>query len=161
VSIAVCGIRGSIRIPLFFALHIHNKNCICFIVAKDQTAQSLERVLDALADPLRARILTLLAEYEVCVCYLVEVLHTVQPVVSRQLAALRQAGLVRAEREGKWIHYSLSSPKNESAAALLAEALRHLKQLNRTQVDLAKLATCAKRKTGHLKDAPSPKPIKW
>ena len=58
-------------------------------MATDQTAQRLEATLKALADPLRLRILALVAEHEVCVCYLVEVLHTVQPVVSSQLAYLR------------------------------------------------------------------------
>jgi ArsR family transcriptional regulator len=126
----------------------------------DRTTRSIESVLDALADPLRARILSVLAEYEVCVCYLVEVLHTVQPVISRQLALLRNSGLVAARRDGKWIHYSLTFPESQAAAALLAEALKQLGVLNRTQADLARLAACANRKTGHLQLAPKPKPIK-
>jgi len=128
-------------------------------VAADETARWLEQVLNALADPLRARILSLLAEYEVCVCYLVEVLHTVQPVVSRQLAALRRAGLVDCRRDGKWIHYRLRNPDNESASALLSEALRHLKRVRLTQTDLARLAAYSKRRTGHLKDAPLPQRV--
>src|SRR5215472_14593079 len=127
-----------------------------FPVAADQTAPSIERVLNALADPLRARILSILAEYEVCVCYLVEVLHTVQPVVSRQLGMLRRAGLVQARRDGKWIHYRLRTPDNRSASELLLEALRHLKNVRQTQSDIARLAAYSQRRTGHLKNAPQP-----
>ncbi len=131
------------------------------VATSDQTAQWLERVLDALADPLRARILSILAEHEVCVCYLVEVLHTVQPVVSRHLAALRRAGLVDSRRDGKWIHYRVRKPENESASELLSEALRHLKRVRQTQIDFAKLGACTKRRTEHLKDAPLPQRVTW
>ena len=125
----------------------------------DKTAQWLGRVLDALADPLRARILCILAEHEVCVCYLVEVLHIVQPVVSRQLAALRRAGLVESRRDGKWIRYRLRKPENQPASELLSEALRHLKSVRQTQTDLARLAACSQRRTGQLKNAPLPQRV--
>jgi ArsR family transcriptional regulator len=129
-------------------------------MATDQTAQRLDETLKALADPLRLRMLALVAEHEVCVCYLVEVLHTVQPVVSRQLAYLRRAGLVESRRDGKWIHYRLHKPQNESAAALLSEALRHVKRGRQMQADLAKLADCSQHRSGNLKDAPLPQRIK-
>lgn len=93
-------------------------------------------------------------------CYLVEVLHTVQPVISRQLSALREAGLVESRRDGKWVHYRLRKPENESASELLSEALRHLKRVRQTQSDLAKLVACRKRRTGHLRDAPLPRRVK-
>jgi ArsR family transcriptional regulator, arsenate/arsenite/antimonite-responsive transcriptional repressor len=59
----------------------------------------------ALADPTRLRLLNLLSEGEVCVCFLSEALGVVQPKVSRHLAYLRREGLVTARREGKWMHY--------------------------------------------------------
>ncbi len=123
----------------------------------DQTERWLQRVLTALADPLSARILCIVAEYEVCVCYLVEVLHIVQPVVSRQLGTLRTAGLVESRRDGKWVHYRLREPLNQSASTLLAEALRHLRRSRRTQADLARLVASTKRRTGQLAEAPEPK----
>ncbi len=124
-----------------------------------QTKQWLGRVFGALADPLQSRILSILAEHEVCVCYLVEVLHTVQPVVSRQLAALRRAGLVEPRRDGKWIHYRLRMPENQSASELLSEALRHLKRVRQTQSDLARLAAYSQRRAGQLKNAPLPQRV--
>ena len=82
-------------------------------VATDQTARWLERVLNALSDPQRARILSILAEEEVTVTALVEVLHIVQPIVSRQLARLRDAQLVETKRDGKWMLYSLKEPPKD------------------------------------------------
>lgn len=58
-----------------------------------------------LADPTRLRLLNLLACGETCVCELTDTLRIVQPKVSRHLRHLRRAGLVEAQRDGKWIHY--------------------------------------------------------
>ena len=75
----------------------------------------------ALADTTRLRILNLMAEREVCVCYFVEILGISQPKVSRHLAYLRRAGLVAARRDGKWIHYRLAEPGNATARRMLGE----------------------------------------
>ena len=117
-------------------------------VAIDQTARWLERVLGALSDPQRARILSLLAEREVTVTELVEVLHIVQPIVSRQLARLRDAQLVDTKRDGKWMLYSLKEPPNVPATSLLVEALKQIKQTKQTQTDLVKLAHYCRRTAG-------------
>ena len=61
-----------------------------------------------LSDPTRLRLLNLLAEGDVCVCDLHGTLGLEQPKVSRHLARLRRAGLVDAERNGKWMHYRLA-----------------------------------------------------
>ena len=58
-----------------------------------------------LSDPTRLRLLNLLAEGETCVCELTDTLRVVQPKVSRHLARLKRAGLVDAQRNGKWMHY--------------------------------------------------------
>ena len=64
-------------------------------------------IFKACSDATRLRVLFLLAERELCVCELVEVLEMPQGKVSRHLALLKQAGLVRDRRDGTWIHYSL------------------------------------------------------
>jgi ArsR family transcriptional regulator len=58
-----------------------------------------------LSDPTRLRLLNLLDCGETCVCELTGTLRIVQPMVSRHLAQLKRAGLVEAQRQGKWIHY--------------------------------------------------------
>src|SRR5579863_10348558 len=86
---------------------------------------SLDVLFRALADPTRLRLLNLIADREICVCYFVEILGMSQPKVSRHLAYLRKAGLVRARREGKWMHYRLAVPTSETAARILAATLKH------------------------------------
>src|SRR6476620_3810533 len=84
---------------------------------------SIELLFKALADRTRLRLIHLLADDEVCVCFFVEVLKTNQPKISRHLAYLRRAGLVTARREGKWMHYRLLEPPDSDAANIL-RALR-------------------------------------
>jgi ArsR family transcriptional regulator len=68
------------------------------------------RAFKALSDPKRLRILGLLGGGEVCVCDLMAALKAPQPTVSRHLASLRRAGLVRDRRDGRWRYYSLAKP---------------------------------------------------
>jgi ArsR family transcriptional regulator len=63
---------------------------------------------EALGDPIRRRILTLLLDAdERCVCEMHGALDASQPKVSRHLGVLREAGLVLARREGVWMHYRI------------------------------------------------------
>ena len=64
-------------------------------------------VLRVLAEPLRWRIVDLLADEELCVCHLVEELDVPQPLVSHHLRALRDAGLVDSEKWRYWTYYRL------------------------------------------------------
>lgn len=65
-------------------------------------------VFKALGDPVRLRIVGLVASAgELCVCRIVEQLDLDQPVVSHHLAKLRQSGVLRTRRCGKWIYYSI------------------------------------------------------
>src|SRR6266851_23179 len=73
---------------------------------------NFERFFQALGDNTRLRLLNLMGDQEVCVCYFVEVLGQSQPKISRHLAYLRSAGLVEARRDGKWMHYRLVMPTN-------------------------------------------------
>ena len=73
----------------------------------------------AFADETRLRILNLLCVRELCVCDLCEVLGEIQPKVSRHLAILREAGLVRVRRQGKWKFYSLPEERSALQARLL------------------------------------------
>ena len=70
------------------------------------------RLLKAYADPVRLRLLSLLAgeRDEVCVCHLHGALELPQPTVSRHLAYLRKHGLVAGRKEGLWVHYRLARP---------------------------------------------------
>ena len=77
-------------------------------------------VLRALGEPLRWRIVELLAREELCVCHLTELLEVPQPLVSHHLGVLREAGLIDSERFRYWTYYRL----RPEAVASLAEELR-------------------------------------
>lgn len=82
----------------------------------------LSPVFKALGDPVRLRLFHLISlKDEVCVCHLTEALALPQSTVSRQLAVLRQAGLVATRRDGKWIHYRLTGEEAEALAALVRQ----------------------------------------
>lgn len=85
--------------------------------------RELPPIFKALSDPTRLRLLSLLSEGEVCVCFLSEVLKLVQPKVSRHLAYLKRAGLVTARREGKWMHYTWAE-QSEPVAGNVMDGLR-------------------------------------
>ena len=70
----------------------------------EQEAAELARVFAALADPVRLRMLSLVAsEEEVCSCELEEPLGKSQPMVSHHTKALAEAGLIVGEKRGKWM----------------------------------------------------------
>jgi ArsR family transcriptional regulator len=78
----------------------------------------------ALADETRLRCLALLvAEGELCVCELTHALGLSQPMISRHLASLREAGIVSDRRAGQWIHYRLHNELPKWAQRVLTEAL--------------------------------------
>ena len=85
------------------------------------TNYNIEPLFKALADRTRLRVINLIGDDEVCVCFFVEVLKTNQPKVSRHLAYLRRAGVVSARRDGKWMHYRLVKPANDHAAKIFQE----------------------------------------
>jgi ArsR family transcriptional regulator len=76
-------------------------------------------VLKALAEPVRWRIVGLLAAEELCVCHLVEELDLPQPLVSHHLKVLRDVGLVSTERFRYWTYYRLEPAALAPLAARL------------------------------------------
>jgi ArsR family transcriptional regulator len=66
------------------------------------------KLFKALADGNRLRIVALLSHGELCVCHVQEALGLSQPNASRQLAVLRNAGVVESRRQGTWTYYRLA-----------------------------------------------------
>jgi ArsR family transcriptional regulator len=127
-------------------------------MGKTQAGASLDVLFRAMADATRLRLLNLIADREICVCYFVEILKMSQPKISRHLAYLRKAGLVTSRREAKWMHYRLAIPKDAVAANILRETLNHLRGKVEMQRDIARLGfiCCAPQKYVLLQDAPQP-----
>jgi len=68
----------------------------------------LVKIFKALSDETRLRIIKLLGQGELCVCDITAALDMVQPKVSFHLSALKEAGLIKDRKQGKWIHYSVN-----------------------------------------------------
>jgi ArsR family transcriptional regulator len=115
----------------------------------------------ALADYTRLRLLNLMGDGEVCVCFFVEVLHTNQPKISRHLAYLRRAEVVAARRDGKWMHYRIVEPPDPHAARIFHEVRAWLKEdadMRRDRERLVKVC-CAPQPPVQLRGAPRPASI--
>jgi len=124
--------------------------------SKGQTVE-MNMLFRALADRTRLRLLNLMGQDEVCVCYFVEVLRTPQPKISRHLAYLKKAGVVAARREGKWMHYRIIEPFEQYAAQVFTDVRRWLLNDPSMQRERGRLVQmcCAKVPT-HLARAPKP-----
>jgi len=126
-----------------------------------QKTFDIERFFQALGDNTRLRLLNLMGDQEICVCFFVEILDQPQPKISRHLAYLRNAGIVTTRRDGKWMHYRIAMPPNEGAARVLAQILQWFKGEKTMQADRAKLtkACCTPEKFVTLQGAPLPTPV--
>ena len=122
---------------------------------------NIELFFQALGDTTRLRLLNLMGDREICVCFFVEILEQGQPKISRHLAYLRRAGIVEARREGKWMHYRIVMPPNIGAAQVLRQTLSWLKEDRLMQADRARLskACCSPAKFTALQGAPLPNPV--
>ena len=121
----------------------------------------METFFTALADKTRLRLLNLMREDEICVCFFTEVLGDSQPKISRHLAYLRNAGLVKARREGKWMLYRISMPQDDGQRKVFQETLDWLasqEEMKKDYRDLAKVC-CAPNAPVTIARAPKPETL--
>jgi ArsR family transcriptional regulator len=83
------------------------------------------KVMKALSDPNRVKVLKMLQHRPMCVCEIQAALEIAQPTVSKHLKALEDAGLVRYAKEGLWVNYYLTTGSESPYAATLLGNLRH------------------------------------
>jgi ArsR family transcriptional regulator len=98
--------------------------CPSILAAPLETAEAAELAegFSALSDPVRLRVLSILAaapQGEVCVCEFVKPLGKSQPTISHHMKILSEAGLVQGERRGKWVWYSLNGDRLEQLRTAL------------------------------------------
>ncbi|EGJ73763.1 putative transcriptional regulator, ArsR family [Streptomyces sp. Tu6071] len=88
----------------------------------EDQAETLAKVFKALGDPVRLRLLSMIASRaggEVCVCDLTPAFDLSQPTISHHLKLLKQAGLIDSERRGTWVYYRLLPEMTDRLAAIL------------------------------------------
>jgi ArsR family transcriptional regulator len=95
--------------------------------------------LSALADDLRLRIISLVADKELSVGEIHSTLGISQPTASKHLGVLRRAGLVMARRQGLWVYYRAATPEDTGVADILAAVTSALLGTDRPMADRAKL----------------------
>jgi ArsR family transcriptional regulator len=79
------------------------------------------RVMKALSDPNRVKVVKMLGIRPLCVCEITAILGLAQPTVSKHLKVLEEAGLVESWKEGSWVNYRLpAQPENHYAAEMLS-----------------------------------------
>ncbi|MFI7405695.1 ArsR/SmtB family transcription factor [Streptomyces sp. NPDC049541] len=90
----------------------------------ENQAADLAKVFKALGDPVRLRLMSMIASRgvggEVCVCELTPAFDLSQPTISHHLKLLRQAGLIDCERRGTWVYYWVLPGVLDKLAAFLA-----------------------------------------
>ncbi len=78
------------------------------------------RVMKALSDPNRVKVMKMLGSRPLCVCEITAILGLAQPTVSKHLKVLEEADLVVSWKEGSWVNYRLpDQPENRYAAEML------------------------------------------
>ncbi|AEI67912.1 ArsR/SmtB family transcription factor [Corallococcus macrosporus] len=86
---------------------------------KSLDVRSASRLFKALGDETRLRIVALLSHGELCVCHFESALALTQSNTSRQLAVLKNAGIVEARRDASWVYYRLAPQLDEVCKAQL------------------------------------------
>jgi ArsR family transcriptional regulator len=122
----------------------------------------IELFFSALADRTRLRLLNLIGDDEVCVCFFVEVIGTNQPKISRHLAYLKRAGLVEMRKDWKWSHYRIKLPENKYAAEVfekVREWIRNDPEMTAERLEMVKMCCApASKQPISIVGAPKPRP---
>jgi ArsR family transcriptional regulator, arsenate/arsenite/antimonite-responsive transcriptional repressor len=83
------------------------------------------KVMKALSDPNRVKIVKMLQQKKMCVCEIREALQIAQPSASKHLKILEEAGLVGSMKNGLWVDYCLADGSGSPYAASLLGNLKH------------------------------------
>lgn len=106
---------------------------------KGENSFNAELFFAALADKTRLRLLNLMRDGEVCVCFFAETLGTNNPKISRHLSYLKRANLVIGRREGKWMHYRLNEPTDPTAREVFDAAMKMIESDREMEADRQRL----------------------
>lgn len=112
----------------------------------------LLRTLKSLADPMRLRILALVSEEELSVGEVQEIIGSVQSSVSRHLAILREAGLVRDRKEGTNVFFAARDDLAAESKELLSSLMPSLARLPDSAQDKMRLVECRRRRVARSRD---------
>jgi len=104
----------------------------------------LLKVLRALSDPNRLRIIQMLRHRPLCVCEITEILQLATSTVSKHLSILREATLITDLRDGKWVNYEPTATADPQIQALLALIAEWLADDKRVLEDQTRVSTVSR-----------------
>ena len=107
--------------------------------------QDFLSITKALSDENRVRVLMALNIGELCVCQIIELLNLAPSTVSKHMSILKQARLVKGEKNGKWVYYRLSDSAPKAAAEAIEWAKRNLVSENTIKRDAKNLRIILKQ----------------
>ena len=122
---------------------------------------AMESLLRALSERVRLRLLNLIGDTELCVCFFVQALQLPQPTISRHLGYLRRVNVVAARREGLWMHYRVVKPSDPQVARVLRDVLVWCESQPDMKKDRARLAQacCEPERFVRLENVPLPRQL--
>ncbi|MCX7793475.1 MAG: metalloregulator ArsR/SmtB family transcription factor [Thermodesulfovibrionales bacterium] len=100
------------------------------------------KLMKLFSDPLRLRIFMLLTERELCVCQLMAIVGASQPLVSRNLGLLREAGLLSTRRDGKLLFYRISEDLSQEQKKFINNLKELLKNDPQIRTDRLRIVEC-------------------
>lgn len=112
-----------------------------------EALKKTSKILKALSDENRLRILTLLSgKKDLCVCEITEVIGLSQPTISSHLKILENAGLIEYKKEGLWVNYNISSSMDGETKRLADSVSDLLKKSEIIKKDLKRLMSIDRKK---------------
>jgi ArsR family transcriptional regulator len=91
----------------------------------EEAMKEFIRVMKALSDPTRVKILKILEKRYMCVCELQTAISAAQSTTSKHLKILEDAGLVESKKDGLWVNYTIADGSQSPFAASLLGNMRH------------------------------------
>jgi ArsR family transcriptional regulator, arsenate/arsenite/antimonite-responsive transcriptional repressor len=131
----MCQIRDVVNQKLLPLADAGGQQCCAPLASEPLStagADELAPLFKAVADPMRLRLLSLIACHdggESCVCDLLEAFDVTAPSVSYHLKVLREAGLISSERRGTWVYYRVNQEVMAQMSAALAPGVSGLAKM--------------------------------
>ncbi len=132
----MCQIRGVVNQRLLPVVDADRRECCAPLAAEPLSpagADELAPLFKAVADPMRLRLLSLIACHdggESCVCDLLDAFDVTAPSISYHLKILREAGLISSERRGTWVYYRVNPDVMARMSAVLAPGITGLARMS-------------------------------
>ena len=110
---------------MFIYSHLVIYNIVLVIFWKLVNMNNFRKVMKALSDSNRIKMVKMLQRRQMCVCEIQETLGIAQPTASKHLKILEEAGLVKYRKNGLWVIYDLADGSDSPYAATMLGNLRH------------------------------------